>query len=190
MTDPYKVLGVSQSASDEQLKAAYRELARKYHPDNYTNDPLADLAAEKMKEINEAYDTIAAERRGGNSSNGHYQQASSQFSDIRRLVSQGRIADAEELLDGVPATSRDAEWYFLKGSTYYAKGWLEQAVSCFSKACQLDPNNPEYRAALNQQMWQRGTGGSPQPYPGACTCCDLCTAFYCANCLCNCLRCG
>ena len=51
MTDPYKVLGISSSASDEEVKKAYRDLARKYHPDHYQNDPLSDLAEEKMKEI-------------------------------------------------------------------------------------------------------------------------------------------
>ena len=65
MKDPYSVLGVSQSASDEEVKKAYRELARKYHPDNYQNNPLADLAEEKMKEINEAYDAITKQRSGG-----------------------------------------------------------------------------------------------------------------------------
>ena len=62
MTDPYKVLGVSPNATDEQVKSAYRELAKKYHPDNYANNPLADLAQEKMQEINQAYDTIMAQR--------------------------------------------------------------------------------------------------------------------------------
>ena len=66
MSDPYKVLGVSPNATDEEIKAAYRELARKYHPDNYVNNPLGDLAAEKMKEINEAYDQIQASRKAGN----------------------------------------------------------------------------------------------------------------------------
>ena len=56
MNDPYKVLNVSPSASDEEVKKAYRDLARKYHPDNYHDNPLADLAQEKMKEINEAYE--------------------------------------------------------------------------------------------------------------------------------------
>ena len=65
MTDPYVVLGVSRTASDEEIKKKYRELARKYHPDNYANNPLADLAQEKMKQINEAYDVVTKERAGG-----------------------------------------------------------------------------------------------------------------------------
>ena len=63
MSDPYKVLGVSPNATDDEIKTAYRELAKKYHPDNYAESPLADLASEKMKEINEAYDTIMNDRR-------------------------------------------------------------------------------------------------------------------------------
>ena len=51
MNDPYQVLGISENASDEEVKRAYRELARKYHPDNYHDNPLADLAQEKMKDI-------------------------------------------------------------------------------------------------------------------------------------------
>ena len=65
MNDPYQILGVSENASDEEIKKAYRELARKYHPDNYHDNPLADLAQEKMKEINEAYDAIIRMRRQG-----------------------------------------------------------------------------------------------------------------------------
>ena len=66
MTDPYKVLGVSPNATDDEVKDAYRRLARKYHPDNYVNNPLSDLATEKMKEINEAYaEAMKIKRSGG-----------------------------------------------------------------------------------------------------------------------------
>ena len=63
MNDPYKILGVSESASDEEIKNAYRELAKKYHPDNYADSPLADVANKKMQELNEAFDQIMNARR-------------------------------------------------------------------------------------------------------------------------------
>lgn len=73
MTDPYVVLGVPRTASDDEVKTAYRNLAKKYHPDNYANAPdIADVAADKMREVNEAYDTIVKERKsGGSSSSGN-----------------------------------------------------------------------------------------------------------------------
>ena len=63
--NPYKILGVSPEADEEEIKRAYRELARKYHPDRYSDSDLADLAGEKMKEINAAYEEIQRQREGG-----------------------------------------------------------------------------------------------------------------------------
>lgn len=215
--DPYKVLGISPTATEEEVKAAYRELAKKYHPDNYADSPLADLANEKMQEINEAYDMIIKRLRSGGGSGqngGYYQQSQSQsynqgytggynqggssaFSDVRRMIQQGRITDAEELLDGTPMQSRDAEWYFLKGNVYFQRGWLDDAMNHFSTACRLSPNNPEYRAAMNRMMWQRqGNFGSPvggyrttgtNMNMGGCNTCDLCNSLICADCCCECM---
>ena len=202
MSDPYKVLGVSPNATDEEIKAAYRELARKYHPDNYVNNPLGDLAAEKMKEINEAYDQTQASRKAGNQGgyggyNGGYQGAygNSRFGDVRQMIQQGRISDAEEILEGTPTDSRDAEWYFLKGSIFYSRGWLDQAYSYFNRAVAMNPGNPEYRAALNQMGSQRATGYSrstPGGYrtnqnAGGCSSCDMCSGLICADCCCECM---
>ena len=73
VTDPYKVLGVSPNASEEEVKSAYRQLVKKYHPDNYADSPLADLANEKMQEVNEAYDMVMNRLRAGGQ-NGSSQQ--------------------------------------------------------------------------------------------------------------------
>jgi len=201
MTNPYQVLGISPTASDEEVKTAYRDLARKYHPDNYQGNPLSDLATRKMQEINEAYDTIMADRRGGGNGGGARGQnggahgqagggGNSQFADIRRLINGGRVTEAEELLDGVPKHARDAEWYFLKGSVYYTRGWLDDAYECFAQASGMDPGNREYGAALNQLNWQRQTGRVPrsQSYGGgSCSVCDMCAGLMCADCCCECM---
>lgn len=198
MGDPYQVLGVSPGATDEQIKDAYRKLAKKYHPDQYADSPLKELADEKMKEINEAYDTITAQRKRGGAGTGGfggYQPtggARSGFQDVRSLIVSGRIADAEQILNGVPAERRNAEWYFLKGTVLYRRGWLEEAKDHFSRACQMDPGNAEYNAALNQAM-QQGSGMYGGYYSGGgvrqndCNTCDLCSSLMIADCCCECM---
>ena len=61
MTDPYQVLGVSRSASDEEIKKAYRTLSRKYHPDANVNNPNKDQAEERFYQVQQAYDLIMKE---------------------------------------------------------------------------------------------------------------------------------
>ena len=193
MRDPYSVLGVSQNASDDEVKKAYRELARKYHPDNYQNNPLADLAEEKMKEINEAYDTITKQRSGGYSGSssgsysggyGGYQQSYSSsanpaYARVRNLINAGDLNQAEQVLYEVG--QRDGEWYFLSGSIAYRKGWLDEAMQNYTRAVQLEPNNMEYRQALN--LMQRGSAGGYRPAGYSSAGCDPCTAYLCCSCL-------
>ncbi len=194
MNDPYSVLGISKNATDEQVKNAYREMARKYHPDNYADNPLADLASEKMKEINDAYDAIMNERRGASKGSGGYASSGSGtgFPEVRALINQGRLEQAQEVLDGVPPQSRTAEWYFLNGTVLYRRGWFDQAYTSFATASRMDPNNQEYRNALNNAQRQAERQYN-NPYrsmgsTGAgCSSCDVCSGLICADCCCECM---
>lgn len=197
MNDPYSILGVSPDASDEEIKKAYRELARKYHPDNYQNNPLADLAEEKMKAINEAYDAITKQRAGrgsGGYQNAYQQQGNYQrqnrsgsgasvYARARQAINLGDLSQAEQLLQSAP--SQDAEWHFLMGSIAYRKGWLDEAAQQYQMACNMDPGNLEYRQAYNM-MRQGGQAYRPYGYSyGGMDSCDCCTTMLCLNCLCG-----
>ncbi|MBR7070731.1 MAG: DnaJ domain-containing protein [Clostridia bacterium] len=193
MKDPYAVLGVSRNATEEEIKSAYRELARKYHPDNYADNPLSDLAAEKMKEINDAYDAITSKRRNQHSytepEDATWSNATS-FPEVRSLIRQGKLEEAQEVLDGVPPQSRDAEWYFLNGTVLYRRGWFDSAYASFSNACRINPQNAEYRQAMNNAQRQAGQQGNPYRTMGGagdCSGCDICSSLLCADCCCECM---
>ncbi len=215
MNDPYSVLGVAPSASDDEVKKAYRELARKYHPDNYHDNPLADLASEKMKEINEAYDSITRARESGGSAgyssgsayqrqsysgsyqqnysgnyqqsySGNYQQnAGASYAQIRSMINANDLARAEAMLNTI--ANHDAEWYYLMGSVYWRRGWMDQAGQYFRTAATMAPGNIEYRNAV-QYMNQGGQAYRSAGAPAGLStndACTICNTLICADCCCE-----
>ena len=197
MKDPYSVLGVSPNATDDEVKKAYRELARKYHPDNYQKDPaLAELAGEKMKEINEAYERIQNMRSGkSSSSSSSYtgQQRTSgdpRFNEIRSFINQRRFSEAEMRLDSMSSADRGAEWNFLKACVLAQRGHFFDAQKHIETACYMDPGNDEYRQARAQMSRQSNAYG--RSYNTAyntsdaldCAMCTICQALWCADCCC------
>lgn len=215
--DPYEVLGISRNASDDEVKRAYRDLTRKYHPDANVNNPLADLAEEKFKEVQEAYDVIMRQREQ-NSGGYHYgygqtggqsygpaggQTYSSgsnpQMQAVYNYLNAGRCREALNVLNGIP--NRTAEWYYLSAAANAGIGNNIMARDHAGQAVNMEPNNLQYRQFLTQLEW-KGQRYQNSPYNGgygmggnSCStgnmCCDLIVADQLCECmggdLCSCM---
>lgn len=196
MKNPYSVLGVSENATDEEIKTAYRNLARKYHPDKYRDSDLADLAGEKMKEINAAYEEIQKMRSGGSGSStgGTYSgnprtdsSSDATFSRIRLLINNNDLAEAERLLRNVDVSYQSAEWHFLMGCIMLKRGYYLDAQRMFDKACRMDPYNQEYAAARDQLRSQASQYGASYRNSSAGTALNCCSDLLIADCCCECM---
>ncbi|MGL4772389.1 MAG: J domain-containing protein [Clostridium sp.] len=196
--NPYEVLGVKPGASQEEIKSAYRKLVKQYHPDKYVDNPLQELAKEKMAEINEAYNMLSSNNNGGNSSSSGYSSSSnssnsnyannddlSKLQQARMYLQRRDTRNAEMILNTV--TSRTAEWYFLTGIVHMNKGWYDSALQHITTASNMDPNNFEYRQSL--QQLQRKAGGYGNTYrqtTDADQACNCCLNLWCLDAMCEC----
>ena len=199
ITNPYKILDVSPNATNEEIKKAYRELSRKYHPDSYVDNPLAGLAEEKFKEVQEAYEQIMKEREGGynpySSSNGSstYSQSSYSSEDnsaemnvVYSYLAARRYREALNILSGI--SNRSARWYYYSAVANANTGNNIMAFDHAQQAMQMDPGNQEYVNLYNQLQWQgqrynNGRYNNGGGYNAGNLCCDL----WCADSLCECM---
>ena len=181
MDDPYKILGVSPGASEEEVTRAYRKLAKKYHPDLNPGD---EEAAKKMSEINAAYDRIKNPNGAGNRSAGsrstygsaygrrtsydpfggfnpfggaygsYSEQSVNPLDKARILINARRYSEAVQLLNSL--SERRAEWYFLAGIANYGSGNTILGLDYAKRALEMEPDNPRY-AQLVERMENAGT---------------------------------
>ncbi len=206
--NPYEVLGLKPGASDSEIKNAYRLLIKKYHPDKYIDNPLRDLAEQKMREINEAYDILT--KNGSSQNNNSYSYSNnnssysyenrnssnsynyndsnvSEFNSVRNFINTGNFSAAESLLKKI--FNHNAEWHYLNGIIMANKGWYDSAYENLSRAVQMNPNNFEYQKALNQMSnrtrhysnnyYRRSSRNSDDM-------CDFCCKIWVLDSLCEC----
>ena len=195
--DYYEVLGLNRDASDDDIKRAYRKMAKQYHPDVNKDNPNAEA---KMKEINEAYDQLT-KNPGKTASSGYSGAAygagghggsysgpeADRFVRARSLINAGTLDGAKTILDSIQ--TRNAEWYYLYGIIYLRQGWYDKAREFLGRAYRTEPGNSEYAQAYNTLRYT----GNPYSRPrqstsyGNCSACDICSGLMCADCCCECM---
>ena len=189
MEDPYKVLGVSPDASDEEIKRAYRKLAKQYHPDRNPGDTEA---VKKMQQINDAYDRIKNPERynrpgssgysggyGGYQGQSGHASAQQYLQMAQQCIYFGRYYQALQLLQQV--SDRTANWYYLSALANDGLGNQVTALEHIRRAVSMEPDNMQYLETLKQmedggQTYRRQAGdfrgfGS---YPNRCMPLCLC----------------
>lgn len=183
MRDPYEVLGVSRSATEEEIKKAYKTLSRKYHPDANINNPHKEEAEDKFKEIQQAYQQIMKERTEGysyqNTGYGNYGGFGSGYGNTRygssgfgnsgtgyeedghlraagNYVRNGYYKEARTVLDSMEESSRSARWYYYSALAHAGLGNQVAALEHARRAATLEPGNMDY----NQLVYQFENGGT------------------------------
>lgn len=201
MTNPYEVLGIKEGTSKEDIKKAYRELAKKYHPDQYGDNPLKDLAEVKMRELNEAYDSLMKNNGSSNNSSSNNYSSSNNgstssndynnnnvYQSIRMDLNGGNLSSAEQKLGSM--NTKTAEWNFLMGMVHLKKGWNDSAYIFISRACTQEPNNIEYRRSFNElntrtSNYRDNYYGRRNNDGGGMG--NMCLNLWCADSICECL---
>ena len=163
MSNPYTVLGVSPNATDDEIKEAYRKLAKKYHPDI---NPDKELAEAKMKEINYAYDTIKIMRENKNTYHSEYNtnynsntyNNNINFETVERYIVAKEFMLARMALYQLPKTS--SKWYYYSAIISFNLGDIQTASYHIDVACSMEPNNQTYqnlKSQMENMYYQRKT---------------------------------
>ena len=194
--NPYEVLGVSRNASIDEIKRAYKELSRKYHPDSYVGNPLSSLAEEKFKQVQEAYDAIMKEKNGdynyaGNyNNNGYNNSESGEMAEVYNLLGRRAYSQALSLLDSMP--NRNAKWYYYSAIAQVGLGNNLRGMEYARMAVSMEPNNIEYQNLVNRLSFQGNRYGEVRNvYRGGRSgfddASDLCCKLWLADSLCECM---
>lgn len=200
--NPYSILGVSETASKEEIKKAYHKLVKENHPDRFLNEEDKKKATERLAKINEAYNII---EKGGGSADGAYRKGYSTYgygssestealNRVRVFLNMNDLLGAQSLLNAIQ--NHNAEWHYLQGVVYIRQGFYDAARRHLKTAVDMEPSNSEYVSAYNNLDTRAGDFFGSNPYinirgfnAGSCCLPSMCAAMCCSSCMCDTLAC-
>lgn len=197
MQEYYKILGLTENATDIEVDNAYKTLKDKYSRDRFLEGDAGNEAAKKLTKIEEAYNEIKSARLFSSKSNDD-----TDFSQVEECLKKGEVNKAQDLLDCI--ANRNAEWHYLQSVVFYKKNWYNECKKQLEIAVELDKSNFKYRDALNklnerlafnEQQFRSGNANYSGAYTdnnqaqmggnGCASFIDCCTTWCCINMLCN-----
>ena len=198
MQEFYKILGITEDATDGQVLDAYNELKAKYKKERFLEGEAGNEAARNLTKIETAFNEImearknVADKESGKTEN---------LSKIEECIKNGDFSKAQILLDNV--NERTAEWHYLQSVLFYKKNWLNDSKKQLEIAMNMDPRNEKYSEAytklkqkmeFNQRQFQQERMNQQNQYAqnnaqmgesGIDECFRFCGQMVCLNCLCN-----
>lgn len=199
--NPYEILGLTSSASRDEVEAKYNELRAKYQADRFLPGDAGEEASEKLQQIEVAYRDILQSYEEQKQTETFTQDED--YTEIQKLISNNQLDQAQAKLD--ERVVRDAEWHYVQSILFYKRNWFLESKKQLELACQMDPNNARYKQSLEKltkilasntispdQMRTSSSSTSSGPYVGAGN--GSCTGSHCLDCMmcnmcCDCMQC-
>ena len=157
MKDNYKILGVSENATDEEIDAAYVQLKRKYQAERFYEGKVGNDAAKNLTKLENAYAAIVASRKENSEKTG-----APNFSAVEQLIKDGKLNEAQSILDDF--SDRNGEWHYLQAVLFYKKNWINESKKQLEIALDIDPSNVKYRTAYEKMKAQTEFSGNQQQF--------------------------
>lgn len=199
MKENYKILGISENATDEEVKAAYESLRAKYKEERFLEGERGNEAARQLTKVETAYAEITSVRKQKiDAERNEYD-----FSEVESLIKAGKISEAQQKLDDF--NDRNAEWHYLQSVIFYKKNWTNESKKQLEISMNMEPTNAKYSDAyrklkekieFTEKQFRSGNadfsgeqGRTTETQMGGgfmdfCT--TLCCMNLCLNCCCNC----
>lgn len=145
MQEYYKILNLTENATDEEIENAYKELKAKYSNERFCEGEVGNQAAKNLTKLEAAYHEITEARKISNTENGRVEI---DFSDVINYIKNGDITKAQQLLDDI--TDRNAEWHYLQSVVFYKKNWINESKKQLEIALTMEPHNAKYADELTK----------------------------------------